>query len=69
MRGAIMKKSSYTKFIVAVGLIAMGLTIAAGGIYVGETDDAPGAAPIGIVVALGMIAFAVMTATRRSGDP
>jgi hypothetical protein len=63
-----MKKSSLTKFIVAIGLIAMGLTIAAAGIYIGETDDAPGAALFGILVALGMIAFAAMAATHKAGD-
>jgi hypothetical protein len=61
-----MKKSTYTKFIVAIGLVAMGLTIAAAGIYVGETDDAPDAALMGILVALGMIVFAVLTATRSA---
>jgi hypothetical protein len=61
-----MKKSTYTKFIVVTGLIAMGLTIAAAGIYIGETDDAPGAALMGILVALGMIAFAVKTATHKA---
>jgi hypothetical protein len=64
-----MKKSTYTKFIVVTGLVAMGLTIAAAGIYIGETDDAPGAALMGILVALGMIAFAVMTATNKSEHP
>jgi hypothetical protein len=44
----------------------MGLTIAAAGIYIGETDGAPGAAVMGILVALGMIAFAVKTATHRA---
>jgi hypothetical protein len=61
-----MKKSTYTKFIVVTGLVAMGLTIAAAGIYIGETDDAPGAALMGILVALGMIAFAVKTATHKA---
>jgi hypothetical protein len=64
----IMKSSTLTKSIVAIGLIAMGLTIAAGGVYLGETDDAPGAALIGILVALGMIVFAVKTATQKEGD-
>jgi hypothetical protein len=64
-----MKKSTHTKFIVVIGLVAMGLTIAAAGIYIGETDDAPGAAMIGILIALAMIAFAVMTATRNADDP
>jgi hypothetical protein len=63
-----MKSSALTKFIVVIGLITMGLTIAAAGIYLGETDDAPGAALIGVLVGLGMIVFAVMTATHKAGD-
>lgn len=59
-----MKKASYTTFVVVGGLVAMGLTIATAGIYIGQTDDAPGAALIGILVALSMIALAVMTATH-----
>jgi hypothetical protein len=61
-----MKKSTYTKFIVVIGLVAMSLTIAAAGIYIGETDDAPGAALMGILFALGMIAFAVKAATHNA---
>jgi hypothetical protein len=64
-----MEKSFYTKLIVVIGLVAMGLTIAAAGIYVGETDDAPGAALMGIVIALGMIAFAVRTAISQTNRP
>jgi hypothetical protein len=43
--------------VAAFVLIGCGLAIAAAGIYVGETDDAPGAALIGIVAAVG---FAVL---------
>jgi hypothetical protein len=63
-----MKSSFYTKLVVVIGLIAMGLTIAAAGIYLAEIDDAPGAALIGVLVALGMIVFAVLTATNKA-DP
>jgi hypothetical protein len=69
MHSPSMKSSSLTKFIVAIGLTAMGLTIAAAGIYIGETDDAPGAALIGILVALGMIAFGVMQASSKTKHP
>ena len=61
-----MKSSSLSKFIVVIGLIAMGLTSAAAGIYIAEIDDAPGAALIGVLVALGMIVFAVLTATNKA---
>ncbi len=57
-----MKSSS----IVATGLVAMALTIAAAGIYIAEIDDAPGGALFGILIALCMIAFAVKTATSKS---
>ena len=56
-------KSFYTKFVLALILVVFGLAIAAAGIYIGETDDAPGAALIGIVVALGLVALAARTAT------
>ena len=34
-------KSSAKNLILALGMIALGLAIAAAGIYIGETDDAP----------------------------
>lgn len=48
----------------AVGLIAIGVSIGAAGIYIGETDDAPGAALIGILLMIGMVVFAVRTGRR-----
>jgi hypothetical protein len=62
-------KSTYTKFVFALSLVAIGLAIAAGGIYIGETDDAPGAALMGILVALGMLALGVRTALRKTERP
>jgi hypothetical protein len=59
-------RSSYMKFVVALSLVAIGLAIAAGGIYIGDTDDAPGAALMGILAALGMLALAVRIALRKS---
>ena len=56
-------KSFYTKFVIALILVVFGVAIAAAGIYIGEIDDAPGAALIGIVVALGLVALAARTAT------
>ena len=58
-------KSSTTNWALALLVVAVGLAIAAGGIYIGETDDAPGAALMGIVAALAMIAFGVKTARRK----
>jgi hypothetical protein len=50
----------------AVGLVIIGVGLAAGGIYVGETDDAPGAALLGIVLAIGLVGFGVRTARRKA---
>ena len=36
-------KSSITNLIIALAVVGIGVAIAATGIYVGETDDAPGA--------------------------
>ena len=52
-------------FAKALGLVAVGIGLAAAGIYVGETDDAPGAALLGILLAFGLIALAVRTARRK----
>ena len=49
----------------ALGLGTLGVALAAGGIYVGETDDAPGAALLGLLLMIGLIALAVRTARRR----
>jgi len=49
----------------ALGLVALGAGFAATGIHVGETDDAPGAALLGILLALGMAVLAVRTARRQ----
>lgn len=48
------------------GLILLGATLAAGGIYVGETDDAPGAALLGLLLCLGLFGFGIKTARRKS---
>jgi len=50
----------------ALGLIAIGVGIAVVGIYIGETDDAPGAAFIGILLMVGALALAVRTARRKA---
>jgi hypothetical protein len=56
-------RKNYTK---ALGLVAIGIGLAAAGIYVGETDDAPGAALLGILLAIGMAALGVRTARRKA---
>ncbi len=63
-------KCSVANLIMALGIVAIGVAIAAGGIYLGETDDAPGASLVGILLMLGAIVLAVRTARRRpSGNP
>ena len=58
-----------TNLVLALGIVTIGLAIAAAGIYIGETDDAPGAAIIGIVAALGALTLAVKTALRKTEHP
>ncbi len=62
-------KSSYMKLVLVFVLVAIGLAIAAAGIHIGETDDAPGAALIGILAALGLLALGVRTALRKTERP
>jgi hypothetical protein len=59
-------KSSVTNVVKALGFVAIGLAIAAAGIYVGDTDDAPGAALVGILLMIGAVALAVRTARRKT---
>ena len=59
-------KSSVTNVLMALGLIAIGVGIAAAGIYIGETDDAPGAALIGILLMIGAVTLGVRTARRKT---
>lgn len=50
----------------ALGLVVIGVGLAVGGIYIGYTDDAPGAALLGTVLAIVMVVLAVKTARRGS---
>lgn len=59
-------KPSVTKLITVIGLIALGLALGALGIYVGETDDAPGAALIGLVLMLGLAVLGVRVWRRAT---
>jgi hypothetical protein len=59
-------KPATKNLILAIGLGAIGLALAAGGIYVGETDDAPGAALLGLLLMTGLIILAVKTARRKT---
>ena len=59
-------KASLTNSVKAVALIAIGLAIGCLGVYIGDTDDAPGAAIAGILVAIGTLTFGVRTARRKA---
>jgi hypothetical protein len=59
-------KSSVTNLVVAALLVAIGVGIGVAGIYVGETDDAPGAALIGILLMIGAVVLGVRTALRKT---
>lgn len=59
-------KHSVKNLVMACGLGAVGLALAAAGIYVGETDDAPGAALLGILLMIGLVALGAKI-TRRKG--
>lgn len=51
---------------VALGFVAIGGVICAAGIYLGETDDAPGAALLGISVLIAAMVFSVRIARGRA---
>src|SRR5437773_5281833 len=57
--------SSVTNPVKAFALIALGLAIAAMGIYVAHADDKPGAAVIGFLLMLATVLFGVRTARNR----
>lgn len=50
----------------ALGLVAIGAAIAAGGIYLGDTDDAPGASLMGPLLMVGAMVLAVRVARRKT---
>lgn len=52
--------------VLASGLVALGVVLAAAGIYVGETDDAPGAALLGILLMIGLVTLGVKSARRKT---
>jgi hypothetical protein len=53
------------KRFISIGLVALGLMFCAAGIYIGETDDAPGAALMGIILMVGAVALGVKIARRK----
>ncbi len=59
-------KSSVTHLVKALGLVVIGVAIGAAGIYIGDTDDAPGAALIGILLMISAVALGVRIALRKT---
>lgn len=59
-------KSPRPALLKAFGFVAIGVSLGAVGIYVGDTDDAPGAALIGILLMIISVALGVRTARRKS---
>jgi hypothetical protein len=59
-------KSSGSNLGMGVGIVAIGVAIAALGIYIGDTDDAPGAALIGILLMIGAVMLGVKIARRKT---
>jgi tetrahydromethanopterin S-methyltransferase subunit C len=58
-------KSSVTNGLMGLGIVAIGVAIGAAGIYIGDTDDAPGAALLGILLMIGALVLGVRTVRRR----
>lgn len=65
LKGERMKPSA-RNLITAFALGVLGVALAAGGIYVGETDDAPGAALLGLLLMIGLVFFAIKIARRKA---
>ena len=59
-------KSPVANVVMALGLVAIGLVFAATGFYIGQTDDAPGAALLGVLLLLGAVVLSVRIARRRA---
>jgi hypothetical protein len=58
-------KSSAKHPLLPFGLIVIGLAICGFGIYIGETDDAPGAALAGVLLMIVMVFLGARMAWRR----
>lgn len=52
-----------------LSLIGLGLTLGVAGIYVGESDDAPGAALLGLVLMVGAFAYGLKLLRERRRIP
>jgi len=57
---------STSNLIKAIAFVAIGVAIGAAGIYVGDTDDAPGAALLGLVSMIGLVVLGIRAARRKA---
>jgi len=58
-------KRSATDLALGIGLIILGLAIAAAGIYIGDADDAPGGALIGILLMMVAVSLGARILQRK----
>ena len=59
-------KSSVANSVVALSLVVLGVAVAAAGIHIGETDDAPGAALMGILLMIGAMVLGLRIHRRKA---
>ena len=59
-------KPSAAKYVKALGIIAVGVIICVGLIWLGDYDDAPGASLLGILLMIGSIVLGVRIARRKT---
>ena len=59
-------KSSVANSVVALSLVVLGGAVAAAGIHIGETDDAPGAALMGILLMIGAVVLGLRIYRRKA---
>jgi len=55
-----------SNLLVGLGLIVLGLAFAGAGVYVGETDDAPGAALLGFLLMIGAVVLGIKRMRRKA---
>jgi hypothetical protein len=60
---------SMTSLLLPLSLIGLGLTLGVAGVYVGESDDAPGAALLGLVLMIGAVAYGLKRLRERRHVP
>jgi tetrahydromethanopterin S-methyltransferase subunit C len=59
-------RTSATKLVVGLSLLAVGVALGAAGFYIADADDAPGAALLGILLMAGAWVLGVRTVRRRA---